>query len=281
MTEVFQVLAASPAQPTEATDWAGVTHPKDFASPRIISLVPSLTELLCSLGLACHLVGRTGFCIHPRHVLRNVPKVGGTKNVNIERIKRLAPTHVIVNVDENTRETALALRSVVPHVVVTHPLTVKDNLALYALFGELFGAREKAAELSLALTQRLDACKARAEPLRGVLYLIWKDPYMTVSKDTYIADMLLQGGMEQIGFDSKSRYPEIDIKPAAARASAILLSSEPYRFGSADQKALSTDTAKPVLLVDGEMMSWYGSRAISGLDYVHVLKAELEKTLHG
>ncbi len=111
---------------------------------RIVSLVPSITELLCDLGLASQLVGRTGFCIHPAETVAAIPKVGGTKDVNIEKIRTLAPTHVIVNIDENEKPTFDALAEFVPHMVVTHPLAPRDNLALARLMGGIFGAEEQA-----------------------------------------------------------------------------------------------------------------------------------------
>jgi ABC-type Fe3+-hydroxamate transport system substrate-binding protein len=101
--------------------------PRDGA-PRIVSLVPSITELLCDLGLAPFLAGRTGFCIHPAETVRAIPKVGGTKDVNIDKIRRLAPTHLVVNIDENEKPTVDELAQFVPHVVVTHPLVSRDNL---------------------------------------------------------------------------------------------------------------------------------------------------------
>ncbi len=113
---------------------------------RIVSLVPSITELVCELGLADQLVGRTGFCVHPKETLKKIPKVGGTKSVDVDRIRDLAPTHVIVNVDENRKETADALAQFVPNLIVTHPLAPLDNLALYRQIGKAFG-REREAEL--------------------------------------------------------------------------------------------------------------------------------------
>src|SRR5579863_5391075 len=116
-----------------AVDAAGVAHAPAGASARIVSLVPSITELLFALGLDRQIVGRTGFCVHPRERVRHVPKVGGTKAVNVDAIRALQPTHVIVNIDENERDTVGRLRSFVPHIVGTHPQTPHDNLALYAL----------------------------------------------------------------------------------------------------------------------------------------------------
>ena len=116
--------------PPDTRDAAGTVHPAAGRDARIVSLVPSLTELVCDLGLADRLVGRTGFCIHPWETVRRIPKVGGTKDVDLAKLRVLEPTHVLLNVDENRRETAEALSEFVEHVIVTHPLRPRDNLAL-------------------------------------------------------------------------------------------------------------------------------------------------------
>ncbi len=141
-------------------DAAGRLHSPAGADARIVSLVPSLTELVFDLGLGERLVGRTGFCVHPREALRAVPKVGGTKDVNLARIRELAPTHVLVNMDENRRETVDALAAFVPHIVVTHPNTPQDNLVLFALLGGVFGAEGAAARLAHELRAVLDEAAA-------------------------------------------------------------------------------------------------------------------------
>jgi ABC-type hemin transport system substrate-binding protein len=157
-------------------------------TPRIASLVPSLTELVCALGLVESLVARTGFCVHPLEAVRAVPKVGGTKDVNLGRLRALAPTHVLVNVDENRLETVQALREFVPEVIVTHPNGPGD---VPALVDQLVGAFPTAAARGATLQAELAAALAATEPARfapqRVLYLIWRDPWMTVARDTYIA----------------------------------------------------------------------------------------------
>lgn len=244
---------------------------------RIVSLVPSLTELLCDLGLAPLLVGRTGFCVHPAHLLRDVPKVGGTKDVNLKRVRQLAPTHLIVNIDENRKEVAEALSSTVQHVIVTHPVAPCDNLALYQLFGGIFRAEAAAQRLAAAFEQAWSRLAALPKlGGRTVLYCIWKDPWMTISSDTYICRML-----DLIGWqcwngpeieDSEARYPRFRWSAAlAASVDAVLLSTQPYRFTQAHVDALETQIGKPVLLVNGELLCWYGSRAIAGLDYLRQL----------
>jgi ABC-type Fe3+-hydroxamate transport system substrate-binding protein len=234
---------------------------------RIVSLVPSITELVCELGLVGHLVGRTGFCIHPRDALRKVAKVGGTKTVNLDRIRSLAPTHVIVNVDENRKEDAEALAQFVPNLIVTHPLAPEDNLALYRQIGSAFGKEREAEDLCARFASVLDSVRAEAFEARTVLYLIWKDPWMTVSRDTYVSRTLGLFGLRTVPGGKTERYPELGGLDAR-EADLILLSSEPYRFRETHRREVQAQCGKPVHLIDGEMTSWYGPRAIAGLRYL-------------
>jgi ABC-type Fe3+-hydroxamate transport system substrate-binding protein len=234
---------------------------------RIVSLVPSLTELVCELGLAENLVGRTGFCVHPANVVRSIPKVGGTKTVNLEKIRALEPTHVILNRDENLRETAEALAAFVPNLVVTHPLAPEDNPALFRQFGATFAKEREAEALCTRFELALQAAKQQEYPERKVLYLIWKDPWMTVSRDTYISRTLGVFGMQTLPARATERYPTVaDLR--AEEIDCVLLSSEPYRFGQEHLAEVSHLAGRPAFLVDGEMTSWYGPRAIAGLAYL-------------
>ena len=248
------------------------------AHARIVSLVPSITELLCDLGLAPQLVGRTGFCIHPAATVVAIPKVGGTKDVNIEKIRALAPTHVIVNIDENEKPTFDALATFVPHMVVTHPLAPRDNLALARLVGGIFGAQEAAERWCAAFEGEYAALRAEAAyPVRSVLYCIWQDPWMTVSADTYIARMLGELGWRVPVLPDSSRYPRFAwSEELVSGLDAVLLSTEPYRFTEAHADALEKQLGIPVFLVDGEMLSWYGSRALDGLRYLREVRKMLE-----
>lgn len=258
------------------TDALGVRHvPAPRA--RIVCLVPSITELLCELDLAPLLVGRTGFCIHPRDVVAAIPKVGGTKDVNVDRIRALAPTHVIVNIDENEKPTVERLATFVPHVVVTHPNAPRDNLALARLMGALFGAEAAAERWCAAFDSAYADLRARPPgPARTVLYCIWQDPWMAVSRDTYIANMLATLGW-RVPDLGPLRYPRFDWSDSlVAGLDAVLLSTEPYRFTEQHADALEKQIGIPVLLVDGEMMSWYGSRAVAGMRYLKDLRGMLE-----
>ena len=256
----------------EFTDAIGRQHAAD-PHARIVSLVPSITELLCDLGLAAQLVGRTGFCIHPTDVVREIPKVGGTKDVNLDKIRKLVPTHVVVNIDENEKPTFDALAQFVPHIVVTHPGRPEDNLALARLMGGIFCANDKADAWCRAFETELAALRAQPKgPSQRVLYCIWQDPWMTVSSDTYIAAMLAELGWTVPALGD-ARYPRFDWTPELlAGVDLVLLSSEPYRFTEAHVDALERQIGKPVLLVDGEMMSWYGSRALHGVRYLATLR---------
>ncbi|HEX7649034.1 MAG TPA: helical backbone metal receptor [Noviherbaspirillum sp.] len=255
-------------------DAIGQEHrPLQESAPRIVSLVPSITELLCDLGLVPFMVGRTGFCIHPADIVRGIPKVGGTKDVNIDKIRRLAPTHLVVNIDENEKPTVEALAQYVPHVIVTHPLAPRDNLELYRLLGGIFGREQQAEAMCAAFEQEYAALEATPKgPQQSLLYCIWKDPWMTVACDTYIANMMALAGWQSWQAPGDARYPSFQWSDAVAHAiDGVLLSTEPYRFTDVHADALEKQIGKPVQLVDGEMMSWYGSRAIRGLRYLREL----------
>jgi ABC-type Fe3+-hydroxamate transport system substrate-binding protein len=254
-------------------DAAGNVHQPAVAGARIVSLIPSVTELLFDLGLGDHVVGRTAFCVHPVDRIKQVRSIGGTKQVNFEKFDAVAPTHVIVNIDETPKSLAeeIAARDCI--VVVTHPVEVDDNLALYRLIGAVFDRQDAATELcgriEAAMADLRDAAKALPE--RRVLYLIWKDPWMTVSSDTYISRMLDRVHWRTIGGDGGVRYPEIDPGgEVAAAADLILFASEPFPFEErhfAEFRDFYQGDAR-FAAIDGEMVSWYGSRAIAGLAYL-------------
>lgn len=257
--------------PTSYRDASGTWHAPATGEVRIACLVPSLTELLCDLGLGKQLVARTGFCVHPRGIVKGIPKVGGTKTVDLQALRARSPTHVVLNIDENTRETADALAEFVPHCIVTHPLGPEDNFELYRLLGGIFHAGPAAERLCRALAGTLAELaigNASRKP-RRVLYLIWREPWMTVARDTYISRTLARFNWLTVPAESVTRYPEIDLARAAAEADEILLSSEPYPFREQHLAEISACCpGKRVRLIDGEMVSWYGSRAIPGLRYL-------------
>ena len=259
-------------------DAAGTLHAPATADARIVSLVPSITELLFDLGAGDRVVGRTPFCVHPREGVANVARVGGTKTPRLDRIRALAPSHVIVNVDENRREDADALAACVPHVVVTHPLGPRDNPALFRLVGGLFATRHATDRLCRAFERAVSALEraARGFPHKRVLYLIWRNPWMTVSRDTYVSRTLALVNFRSVCDDPGRRYPEIELDPELlAGVDLVLLSSEPFPFRErhiaevrAHAGAHAGARCPTVRLFDGEMASWYGSRAIRAMDYL-------------
>lgn len=264
------------------TGWAdaqGTVFPRAGADCRIVSLVPSLTELVCALDLVPQLVGRTGFCIHPRGIVRTIPKVGGTKDVNAAKVRALSPTHLLVNIDENEKPSIDALRPFVPNVVVTHPIDLDDNLGLFHLLGGIFDREAQAGHLAEALTTELTNPPPFPRELRA-LYLIWKDPWMTVGPQTYISRMLRWAGIRTVAPESSQRYPVVSLADFGRDAcDLVLLSSEPYRFTERHRCALADDAALagvPVALIDGEMVSWYGSRSIEGLRYLRDLRRRID-----
>ena len=266
----------------DLVDAVGRRHSSAGPDARIVSLVPSITELLFDLGLGARVVGRTHFCVHPKERLSAVPSLGGTKKINLSRLREVGPSHVIVNVDENTREMVDEIAAIVPNIVVTHPIAPGDNLALYRLIGGLFGRAAEAEALCRRFERALAEVEAfaRAREPRKVLYLIWTKPWMTVSHDTYVSETLALVKWITLAHDPAVRYPEIEIGgPLLAEAEILLFSSEPYPFTEADVDAFRA--AHPcgdrrLALIDGEMTSWYGSRAILGLRYLCDFVAGLE-----
>lgn len=169
--------------------------------------------------------------------------------------------------DENRKETADALIKFVPNVIVTHPLGPLDNLALYRRIGKAFGKEREAESLCNRFDVAFRAVQSKNFERKKVLYLIWKDPWMTVSLDTYVSRTLALFGLHTVPGESAERYPQLATLELP-EAELVLLSSEPYRFRETHRAQLQSTLNKPVRLIDGEMVSWYGPRAITGLDYL-------------
>jgi ABC-type Fe3+-hydroxamate transport system substrate-binding protein len=210
--------------------------------------------------------------------VRKVPKVGGTKDFDLEKLRALQPTHLIVNVDENPKERVQAAARFVPDVIVTHPMGPLDNPPLYRLLGGIFGVEVAAERLATKFEAAYAAAVAATKPMarERVLYLIWKGPWMTIARDTYIARVLGSVGWEQIEVASSERYPTVELESLLDRIDRILLSSEPYAFTRRDLRSVESIvdsvTRHPSLvtvsLIDAQMTSWYGSRAIEGMRYL-------------
>lgn len=229
---------------------------------RIVSLVPSQTELLQTLGLEQEVVGITKFCVHPEHWYRVKPRIGGTKTLNLEKIAALRPDLIIGNREENDRSQIEALAARWP-VWLSDILTLDDACDMVLRVGELTGKATEARGLEAEIRQRFDALStARPEPVRAA-YFIWRKPYMVAASGTFIHDMLGRAGFQNV-FAHLSRYPEIALEAlAAAQPEVLLLSSEPYPF--AEKHFGPFREACPqakIWVVDGEMFSWYGSRLL-------------------
>lgn len=272
-----------------ATDARGTRHRRcdDHGKLRIVSLAPSLTELLCDLGLGAQVVGRTRSCIHPADEVARIAKVGGPGDIDVEKIRQLAPTHLVVDVDENDRSAVAHVEAFVPHVVVARVRGPRDNLGLYRLFGHIFACEREAdrlcARFEAAWQILMDAQRTTRQVPKRVLLLIATEPWTTVACDSYVASMLALIGLQQITIDAEardpdappsSRRPAIELGRAARAADLVLLSREPYPFTDS-HVAMLTARGLASRIVDGELLSWHGSRAIAGLAYLGTLAATL------
>ena len=238
---------------------------------RIISLVPSQTELLVDLGLRHKIVGITKFCVHPVDLRKDKIVVGGTKNVNINKIKTLNPDIIICNKEENTEEMVYQLEKVAP-VWISDVNSITESITMINILGRIFDVSIKATEISLKILRELEAFQdfVQKRPLRKSLYLIWKDPYMAAGRDTFINNLLSVNKFENIIEEPQSRYPEIDIE-ILKEADLVLLSSEPYPFKKVHILKLQEEIDAEIILVDGEYFSWYGSRLQSAFQYFKTL----------
>lgn len=229
---------------------------------RIISLVPSQTELLIDLGL--NVVGRTKFCIHPREKVRDISIIGGTKKFRFDQIEKLNPDLIIGNKEENYEEGIARLSEQYP-VWMSDITTIQDALEMIRMVSELTGVSERGHSLSSQIDQELQSVKEKFSG--SVLYLIWKTPWMAAGRETFIDSMLTH-----LGFDnalSESRYPELsEVQIQELNPDYIFFSSEPYPFKETD---LSQNWNSKKRIVDGEMFSWYGSRLIKSADYFRSL----------
>lgn len=239
---------------------------------KIVSLVPSITEALFDLGLTENeVIGRTKFCIHPEDKVKNIAVIGGTKNINIEKIKALQPDLILANKEENIKEQVEALMDDFK-VMVTNVETIEDNYYLLKNLGKLLGQEERAQLFNLKIYEILTLSKLET-PVKTA-YLIWNKPYMTVGSDTFIHKILTEIGFENI-FKDKTRYPEISAEDLA-EADVIMLSSEPFPFKEKHIEELSVVYPdKKIMIVDGEAFSWYGTHIAKCENYFKELLAEI------
>lgn len=248
-----------------------VEVPQDIR--RIVSLVPSQTELLYDLGLDEEVVGITKFCIHPSQWFQSKTRVGGTKKLHLEKIVALQPDVVIANKEENTQAEIEWLAERIP-VWISDIQTLPDAFTMISEVGSLCGRTETAASLIQAIKMAFLPLQS-ASPVLGkrVAYFIWRKPWMCAAPGTFIDEMLKAGGWEN-AFAHLQRYPEIDIEQLQSVApELIFLSSEPYPFREkhiAELQELLPDAH--ISLVDGELFSWYGSRLLGTASYLKELR---------
>ena len=234
----------------------------DVPPRRIVSLVPSLTETVVRWGLGDHVVGVTKYCIHPKSVTRPIPKIGGTKDPDLEAIRALKPDIVLANAEENRREDVEALEGDIP-CWVTFPRTVPEVAESLERMGTALGCEPVALDTVQTIRRELHDFEPPEDRLR-VAYLIWRDPYMSISRDTYIADVLDRLGCENVFADHTDRYFEVTTSDLVDRApDRIVLPSEPYPFRRRHARTLAEEIGfdeSRMMLVPGEDYCWFGSR---------------------
>lgn len=256
------------------TDQLGNSIGFDFPPQRIVSLVPSQTEWLFDLGLEKQIVGVTRFCIHPKEKVKGVEKIGGTKNFNFEKIKALQPDLIIGNKEENYEEGITALQKDFP-VWMSDIYTLNNAYAMMSELGRITDRTAQAEKIVAEIKSGFNLLHKNRNTTAA--YFIWRKPYMVAAANTFINEMLKIFGVKNV-FENRSRYPEI--KPeelAALKPGFIFLSSEPYSFSEKHfEEFQAFCPSSKVIVVDGEMFSWYGSR----LKYAAKYFAELRNRIY-
>ena len=239
---------------------------------KIISLVPSITETLFDFGLtADEVIGRTKFCIHPSDLVKDVEVIGGTKNLNIAKIKSLKPDLIIANKEENEKLQVEELMNDFK-VWVTDIATLEDNQDFISELGTRLNKEDLAENFNQKINSIFKDIKF-SQP-KKVAYLIWKNPYMTIGSDTFINEVLEKIGLENL-FKNQKRYPEISVEDLK-KADLIFLSSEPYPFQQKHIEELQKELPnKVIVLVDGEAFSWFGTHMMKVGDYLKDLSFKL------
>lgn len=245
---------------------------------RIVSLVPSQTELLHDLGIEDQVVGITKFCVHPYHYKSTKQVVGGTKNIKIDKIKALKPDIILCNKEENTKEIVEACQEIC-EVHVSELYTIQDTLELIKYYGERFNARTRAANISEKINRNLNDFKIyiKDKPIIKVAYFIWRNPWMVAANQTFIQHLLELNNFENI-YANLKRYPEVDINKIQQEGDPeiVMLSSEPYPFKDEHAFEIGRVAHHPkTIFVDGEYFSWYGSRLIKAFNYFKSVRERL------
>lgn len=260
-------------------DQIGNQHTFDSVPKRIISLVPSQTELLVDLGLEESIVGITKFCVHPYYIKKTKTIVGGTKTIKLDKIKALQPDIIICNKEENTKEIVEELQHICP-VWVTDIYTIEDNNKMISDFGAIFNKRTDATKWIDKINFSYSDFQQfiQNKPIKKAAYFIWANPYMVAGNTTFINELLKLNRFTNIYESKEGRYPEIELKKMRLEGDPdfVFLSSEPFPFK--DEHAFEigrfTHHAKTVF-VDGEMFSWYGSRLVKAFEYFKILHQKI------
>ena len=249
------------------TDQLGRKVNLNVPARRIVSLVPSQTELLFDLGLDDEVVGITKFCIHPENWLKEKTIIGGTKNFHLDRIKALQPDLIIANKEENTKELVEELALDYP-VYISDINNIEDALQMIADVGKLTGKSTLAEDLISDIKNSRNDLSSTNQSKKSCYYFIWKNPWLTVGGDTFINTMIEEAGFISLS-KNQTRYPEIDLDNIDKQPDFLLLSSEPYPFKQVDADFLQTKfPASKIIFVDGTYFSWYGSRLTKAFGYL-------------
>ncbi|MGV3630231.1 MAG: ABC transporter substrate-binding protein [Bacteroidota bacterium] len=239
---------------------------------RIVSLVPSQTEYLFDLGLEDRVVGITKFCIHPVEWYLSKRRVGGTKKIDIDKVKKLNPDLIIGNKEENTEEDIAALSQLAP-VWMSDIYTLEDAFSMMLEIGIICGLRQRAEELVGDICSNFKAYR-HFNPRKSVIYLIWNDPLMACGKHTFIDEMIRAFGLQNF-YSKEERYP-VCIPDPGKQPDYIFLSSEPFPFKESHKQEIQQQFPNShIVFVDGEIFSWYGSRMLKAPVYFEELKKQL------
>lgn len=254
------------------TDHLGHTISLHGLPQRIVSLVPSQSELLWDLGLGDRLAGITRFCIHPDQMYRSIPRIGGTKTLQLDKIRSLKPDLIIGNKEENERSQVEVLQREFP-VWMSDIENLEHALRTIADIGTLTGKEANARTIGHDVRSSFQDLPHLD---RSVLYLIWK-PYMAAGQATFIGDMLRRTGLRNVIHEPNSRYPEMSSEEIKKlNPDLVFLSSEPFPFKESHARELQDLLPQSrIVLVDGELFSWYGSRLLKSVAYFHDLLQEL------
>ena len=242
---------------------------------RIVSLVPSQTELLVDLGLDDAIVGITKFCVHPNHLRKTKTIVGGTKQINFEKLKALNPDIILCNKEENTKEIVEECGAICT-IHVSDIYTITDSIVLIKQYGDMFDCENEALVICGTIQSNLEDFKnfIAKKPVLSVAYFIWKNPWMVAANHTFINHLLELNNFKNM-FIELERYPVVDLENIKNETDVVLLSSEPFPFKKKHiQEVQNVTESSNVILVDGEYFSWYGSRLISAFNYFKTLRAE-------